>query len=69
LEWLFLAALPALLFVVIAVPKLRDFFALEFPSSSAWAAILVIVAGAAAALVTTERSGFTPMVPSTPTAK
>ena len=65
LEWLFLAALPALLFVVIAVPKMRDFFALEFPPFSAWAAIFVIVAGAAAALVTTERASFTRTASST----
>ena len=49
-QWLFLSALPAFLFVVMAAPWLRDFFALQLPPVSVSAAIILIEVVSAAAL-------------------
>ena len=58
-HWLFLAALSAVLFAIIALPPLRDFFALQLPPLSVWAAIIVIEAVAAVTFLVTERSDVT----------
>ena len=56
-QWLFLSALPALLIVVMAVPWLRDFFALQLPPFSVSAAIILIEAISAATLLATNLAG------------
>ena len=58
-HWLLLAALSAVLLAIIALPPLRDFFALQLPPLSVWAAIIVIEAIAAVTFLVTERSNVT----------
>ena len=58
-QWLSLLALPALLFVIMTVPRARDFFALQLPPLSAWVAIVLIAAISAVTLLVIERSGPT----------
>jgi len=58
-HWLFLAALAAVLLAIVALPPLRDFFALQLPPLSVWAAIIVIEAIAAVTFLVTERSDVT----------
>lgn len=53
-QWLFLAALPTVLFAIMALPPLRDFFALQLPDLSVWAVIFVIEAIAAVILLLAE---------------
>ena len=56
-QWLFLSALPILLFLVMAIPWLRDFFALQLPPLSVSAAIILIEAVSAATLLATNLPG------------
>jgi cation-transporting ATPase E len=58
-QWLFLTALPALLFAIMTFPPLRDFFALQLPPLSVWAVIIVVEAIATMILLVTERSDVT----------
>jgi len=56
-QWLFLSALPAIFFVVMAVPWLRDFFALQLPPFSVSAAIILIEAVSAVTLLAINLAG------------
>lgn len=58
-HWLFLAALAAVLLAIVALPPLRDFFALQLPPLSVWAAIIVIEAIAAVTFLVTASSDVT----------
>jgi TctA family transporter len=54
-----LATLSTVLLAIIALPPLRDFFALQLPPLSVWAAIIVIEAIAAMTFLVTDRSDVT----------
>lgn len=55
-QWAFLAIFPALLVVVVSVPRLRGFFALDLPPAPVWAIIALIVGAAAASMRMAVRS-------------
>jgi hypothetical protein len=51
-----LSVLPALLAIVIAIPRSREFFSLQLPPLLVWAAVIAIDVIAAAMLFVTERT-------------
>lgn len=55
-QWLFLSALPTLLVVILAIPSVRHFFAIEVPPLSVWAVLAVIEIISALTLLITLRS-------------
>ncbi|MFN4922615.1 HAD-IC family P-type ATPase [Bradyrhizobium sp.] len=54
-QWFALAVLPAFLAIILGSPALREYFALELPPPSVWAATAAIVAAAAVSCLATER--------------
>jgi cation-transporting ATPase E len=58
-QWFLLAALPMLLAIILASSSFREFFALELPPLSVWAATTLIVGTAAVSFPMTERSDRT----------